>query len=101
MVQLRGGLQGVADRLDTNAVLAEDERVNSVHGLGSLRHRVPLNEQDVTLEDLRRNFPLRIGEVLEQESEGLSDALFVSSVDFPRSKYLFTGGALRRGRRVG
>src|SRR3954471_2875166 len=71
-------LQGVADRLRADQAVAEHERVDAVLGVRLLRLRVPLDEQHVTLEDLRRDVPLGVRQVGEQLLEPLADAVLAA-----------------------
>src|SRR3954466_11366125 len=72
---LLAGLKRVADGLRADQAVAEHERVDAVLGVRLLRLRVPLDEQHVTLEDLRRDVPLGVQQVGEQLLERLAHAV--------------------------
>jgi Dehydrogenase E1 component len=59
------GRERVADGLHADHPVPEHERVDAVVGLDLLRRGLPLEQQDVVLEERRREFPLGVGEVAD------------------------------------
>jgi hypothetical protein len=54
-------LQRVANGLNANQAVPKDERIDPILDLGARRSRLPFQQQDVVLVDLRRQLPLGTG----------------------------------------